>query len=117
MKYLLSQVFNKRHVLSQRPIGIVDTIDEANQEAKDRGFSEFAPYPEHDDAYRTDPMLYEENDKVVGSTILCAIEFSEFAQAAETMTDIGLDPMVKRIDIYHEDSEDEVTQASPSSAV
>lgn len=86
MKYLINQVYNKHHMLSQRLLGVVDTIEEANQKAKLRGFGDFAPYPEHDDAYRTEPMLYEEDGKVVGSTLLTAIEYSDVdGMAAESI--------------------------------
>lgn len=82
MVYILSQVYDKHHVLSQRIIGVVGTLEEANQKAKLRGFSDFHQDPKHEDALKTDPMLYEEDGKVVGSTMLCAILYSELEGAA-----------------------------------
>lgn len=82
MRYILNQVYNKHHMLSQRLIGVVDTLEEANQKAKLRGFGEFQQDPKHEDALKTEPMLFEENGKVVGSTMLCAILYSEVESAA-----------------------------------
>lgn len=82
MRYILNQVYNKHHMLSQRLIGVVSTLEEANQKAKLRGFGEFQQDPKHDDALKTEPMLYEEDGKVVGSTMLCAILYSEMESAA-----------------------------------
>lgn len=82
MRYILNQVYNKYHVLSQRLIGVVDTLEEANQKAKLRGFSDFQQDPKHEDALKTEPMLFEEDGKVIGSTMLCAILYSEVESAA-----------------------------------
>ncbi len=82
MVYILSQVYDKHHMLSQHIIGVVKTLDEANQKARLRGFSEFQQDPKHEDALKTEPMLYEEDGKVIGSTMLCAILYSELEGAA-----------------------------------
>lgn len=77
MKYIINQVFNKNHMLSQRFIGIADSLDECNKKAKLRGFDEFTKDKKHDDAYRTNTMLYSKNDKVVGATQLIAMEYDD----------------------------------------
>lgn len=82
MHYILNQVYNKHHMLSQRLIGVVDTLEEANQKAELRGFGDFQQDPKHEDALKTEPMLFEEDGKVVGSTMLCAILYSEMESAA-----------------------------------
>lgn len=82
MRYILNQVYNKHHMLSQRLIGVVDTLEAANQKAKLRGFGDFQQDPKHEDALKTEPMLFEEDGKVVGSTMLCAILYSEMESAA-----------------------------------
>lgn len=77
MKYIINQIFNKNHMLSQRLIGIADSLDECNKKAKLRGFDEFTQDKNHADAYRTNTMLYSENNKVVGATQLIAMQYDD----------------------------------------
>ena len=79
MKYIINQIFNKNHMLSQRLIGIADSLDECNKKAKLRGFDGFTKDKKHADAYRTNTMLYSEKDKVVGATQLIAMEYDDTA--------------------------------------
>lgn len=82
MKYILNQVYDKGHVLSQRIIGVCDTIEDANKKIKLRGFGELRQDENHSDAWKTDPMLYEHDGKLVGTTIIYAIEYNDVDSAA-----------------------------------
>lgn len=84
MKYILSQVFNHKHALSQRIVGIYDTIEECNEQAHILGFGDFAQDPNHEDAFKTEPLVYEDENtgKVAGGTLLCAILYSDLEAAA-----------------------------------
>lgn len=82
MKYILNQVYDKGHILSQRIIGVCDTIEDANKKVKLRGFSEFKQDEKHSDAWKTDPMLYEHEGKLVGTTVIYALEYNETDSAA-----------------------------------
>lgn len=78
MKYILCQVFNIKHSLSQRIVYICDTLDEANKFASENGFGEFHADEKHLNTYITEQMLYgDDNDKVVGATQLVTMTYSD----------------------------------------
>lgn len=113
MRYILNQVYNKNHTLSQRLIGVVDTLEEANQEAKVRGFGDFQQDPKHEDALKTEPMLFEKDGKVAGSTVLCAILYSEIeGAAAESLLNADA-PMLKETSVDISDTVDNSSALSP----
>lgn len=116
MKYILNQVYNIKHVLSNRVIGTCETIEEANQKAHIRGFGDFAQDEKHEDALKTEPMAYEKDGKVVGTTMLCAILYSDLeaslvdGQPLNETAEDGLNGTTS-------DSDDEVVATTESEAV
>lgn len=95
MKYILNQVYDKGHILSQRIIGVCGTIEDANKKVKLRGFSEFKQDENHSDAWKTDPMLYEYDGKLVGSTVVYAIECDDTDSAAAESLMNAANPALK----------------------
>jgi hypothetical protein len=104
MKYILNQVYNIKHMLSNRVIGTCETIEEANQKAHIRGFGDFAQDEKHEDALKTEPMAYEKDGKVVGTTMLCAILYSDLEAS-----------LVDSSAVTTSDSADEVVAAATES--
>lgn len=116
MKYILNQVYNIKHMLAHRVIGTCETIEEANQKAHIRGFGDFAQDEKHEDVLKTEPMAYEKDGKIVGTTTLYAILYSDLeaslvdGQPLNETAEDGLNTTTS-------DSDDEVVATTESEAV
>lgn len=106
MKYILCQVFNVKHALSQRIMHICDTLDEANEFASENGFGEFHADEKHLNTYITEQMLYtDDDDKVIGATQLVTMTYSDEDAGA-----LATAQMIK--DVSENDISDEDTNES-----
>jgi hypothetical protein len=102
-KYICFKVENKKHVLTRRVMGLFNTLDDLNAYSTEQGFTEMKPIENQSNSFKADPMLYENNGKVIGGVALYAILYSDLeANVVENVVGESLEQDAE------EDSEDEL---------